>query len=34
VNQDFENLPSRHRVPTYPWVKDLRWEPMTLVGRR
>jgi microcystin degradation protein MlrC len=34
VNQDIENLPSRHRVPTYPWVKDLRWEPMTLVGRR
>ena len=34
VNQDIENLPSRHRVPTYPWVKDLRWEPMTLVGSR
>ncbi len=34
VNQDIESLPSRHRVPTYPWVKDLRWEPMTLVGKR
>jgi len=34
VNQDIENLESRHRVPTYPFVKDLQWEPVTIVGAR
>lgn len=34
VNQDIEHLESRHRVPTYPFVQDLRWEPTTIVGAR
>ncbi|HOC19077.1 MAG TPA: M81 family metallopeptidase [Vicinamibacterales bacterium] len=34
VNQDIENLESRHRVPTYPFVQDLQWEPVTIVGAR
>ena len=34
VNQDIEKLPSRHRVPTYPFVKDLAFEPKTFVGAR
>jgi microcystin degradation protein MlrC len=34
VNQDIEHLSSRHRVPTYPWVKDLKFEPRTIVGSR
>ncbi len=34
VNQDIEHLESRHRVPTYPFVQDLKWEPVTIVGAR
>jgi microcystin degradation protein MlrC len=34
VNQDIPRLSSRHRVPTYPWVKDLRWSPSTIVSAR
>jgi len=34
VNQDIEHLPSRHRVPTYPFVQDLKWEPAIIVGAR
>jgi microcystin degradation protein MlrC len=31
VNQDIENLSSKHRVPTYPFVRDLRWTPRAWV---
>ncbi len=34
VNQDIEHLESRHRVPTFPFVQDLKWEPVTIVGAR
>jgi microcystin degradation protein MlrC len=34
VNQDIEHLPSRNRVPTYPFVRDLRWSPTTVVSAR
>ena len=34
VNQDIEHLASRHRVPTYPFVRDLRWSPTTIVSAR
>ena len=34
VNQDIENLSSRHRVPTFPFVRDLKWSPRTIVGAR
>jgi microcystin degradation protein MlrC len=34
VNQDIEHLASRHRVPTYPFVRDLRWTPTTIVSAR
>ena len=34
VNQDIEHLASRHRVPTYPFVRDLRWTPATIVSAR
>jgi microcystin degradation protein MlrC len=34
VNQDIPRLSNRHRVPTYPWVKDLRWSPSTIVSAR
>ena len=34
VNQDIEHLESRHRVPTFPFVRDLKWEPVTIVGAR
>jgi len=34
VNQDIEHLASRHRVPTYPFVQDLKWEPAIIVGAR
>jgi microcystin degradation protein MlrC len=34
VNQDIEHLSSRQRVPTYPWRKDLKFEPWTITGAR
>ena len=34
VNQDIEHLASRHRVPTYPFVRDLKWTPTTIVSAR
>ena len=34
VNQDIPRLSNRHRVPTYPWLKDLRWSPSTIVSAR
>ena len=34
VNQDIEHLASRHRVPSYPFVRDLRWSPTTIVSAR
>jgi microcystin degradation protein MlrC len=34
VNQDIPRLANRHRVPTYPWVQDLRWSPATIVSAR
>jgi microcystin degradation protein MlrC len=35
VDQDIVNLPTnRYRVPSYPFVPDLRWKPFTLVGGR
>ncbi len=34
VNQDIEHLSSKYRVPTYPFVRDLRWKPSTIVSAR
>jgi len=34
VNQDIEHLSSKHRVPTYPFVQDLQWRPVTVVSAR
>jgi microcystin degradation protein MlrC len=34
VNQDIEHLASVHRVPTYPFVKDLKFAPATVVGKK
>jgi microcystin degradation protein MlrC len=34
VNEDIEHLPSRNRVPSYPFVQDLTWSPTTIVGAR
>jgi microcystin degradation protein MlrC len=34
VNQDIEHLESRHRVPTFPFVADLRWKPEVVVSAR
>jgi microcystin degradation protein MlrC len=34
VNQDIEHLASRHRVPTFPFVRDLQWKPATVVSER
>jgi len=35
INQDIEHLPkSKYRVPSYPFVPDLRWTPFTVVGAR
>jgi microcystin degradation protein MlrC len=34
VNQDIPSLANRHRVPTYPWDRDLRWTPSTIVSAR
>lgn len=35
VNQDIEHLPpNRYRVPTYPFVPDLQWKPLVVVGAR
>jgi microcystin degradation protein MlrC len=34
VNQDIPRLANRHRVPTYPWVPDLKWAPATVVSAR
>jgi microcystin degradation protein MlrC len=34
VNQDIPRLSNRHRVPTYPWVPDLKWTPATIVSTR
>jgi microcystin degradation protein MlrC len=35
VNQDIEHLPkNQYRVPTYPFVPDLKWKPVSFVGAR
>lgn len=35
INEDIEHLPkSKWRVPSYPFVPDLRWTPSTIVGAR
>jgi microcystin degradation protein MlrC len=34
VNQDIPRLSNRHRVPTYPWMPDLKWTPATIVSAR
>jgi microcystin degradation protein MlrC len=34
VNQDIERLSSRHRVPTFPFVRDLRFTPVTKASAR
>jgi microcystin degradation protein MlrC len=31
VNQDIENLSSKYRIPTYPFVRDLKWKPEVLM---
>jgi microcystin degradation protein MlrC len=32
VSQDIEHLPSKYRVPTYPFKPDLQWQPTTIVS--
>jgi microcystin degradation protein MlrC len=34
VNQDIQRLSNRHRAPTFPWVGDLRFTPLTKVSAR
>ena len=34
INQDIEHLPSKYRIPTYPFVPDLQWKPFALVSAR
>jgi microcystin degradation protein MlrC len=34
VNQDIPSLSNRHRVPTFPWVDELRFTPATRVSAR
>ena len=34
INEDIEHLPNRYRVPSYPFVPDLQWEPAALFGAR
>jgi microcystin degradation protein MlrC len=34
VDQDIPKLSNLHRVPTYPWVRDLKWTPQTIVSAR
>jgi len=34
INQDIEHLPSKYRIPTYPFVPDLQWKPFGLVSAR
>ena len=34
VNQDIERLSNEHRVPTFPFVRDLRFTPATRVSAR
>ena len=34
VNQDIEHLTSRHRVPTNPFVPDLKLIPAALVSEK
>jgi len=34
VNQDIPRLANHHRVPTYPWVPDLKWTPAPIVSAR
>lgn len=35
INQDIEHLPeNKYRVPSYPFVPDLRWTPFAVAGAR
>lgn len=35
VDQDIVHLPSnKHRIPTYPFVQDLKWKPFTITSAR
>ncbi|MGO9270383.1 MAG: M81 family metallopeptidase [Terriglobia bacterium] len=34
INEDIEHLPSKYRIPTYPFVPDLQWRPFTVVSAR
>ena len=35
VNQDIVNLPSnKYRIPSYPFVPDLKWKPFTITSAR
>ena len=34
VNQDIPRLSNVHRVPTYPWVSDMKWTPETIASAR
>jgi len=27
IDQDIPHIANRHRVPTYPWVKELQYSP-------
>jgi microcystin degradation protein MlrC len=34
INEEIEHLPSKYRVPTYPFKPDLQWQPSTAIGAR
>jgi hypothetical protein len=35
VNQDIVHLPkNQFRIPSYPFVPDLKWKPFTIVSAR
>lgn len=34
INEDIEHLPSKHRIPSYPFVSNLQWKPFVVVSAR
>jgi microcystin degradation protein MlrC len=34
INEDIEHLPNRHRIPSYPFVRELQWKPFAVVSAR
>jgi microcystin degradation protein MlrC len=34
INEDIEHLSNKHRIPSYPFVPDLKWKPFVVVSAR